>query len=583
MKTSILTLGQEEILKLERQWLTDLQQILNKLGPTEDEQTILSNSIKQLDELFLLVVVGEFNAGKSALINTLLGEMVLKEGVTPTTAQINVLKYGAKSNRVVADIHLHHLTEPLEFLRHINIVDTPGTNAIIQEHQEITEEFVPRSDLVLFVTSADRPFTESERNFLSRIREWGKKVIIIINKIDIFDTEADIQKVVDFVKDNGLKLLAIKPEVFPISGKLAMKAKQQMKTNQETDLWSESRFEALEGYIEQTLDEMTRFQLKLQNPLGVGGRFIKQYGEIINNRLMILGDDLDTLDTLERQLQLYREDMERDFKFRLSDMENVLYDMEKRGNEYFDDTLRIGRLFDLLQKSYIQKGFEQKVVANVPDTIEQKVAAMIDWLVNADLHQWQTATDYLKTRKEAYQSKIVGEVGQGFRYDRDRLIDSVGRSAQRVIDTYDKAIEAEKIAIDAQMAVAGTAVAGGMIGLGAVLVAMTTTMAIDVTGVLTAVFGGVMGFLILPYRRKTAKEELNLRLTELRLHLIGTLTNQFNKELDRSVDRIKEAIGPYTRFVRSERDKLSDVQTKIVELERTQARLKAEIEMLSPN
>ena len=575
MKISILTPHQEEILKLERQWLTDLQQILNKLGPTEDEQMILSNSIKQLDELFLLVVVGEFNAGKSALINTLLGEMVLKEGVTPTTAQINVLKYGTKNNRIVEDVHLHYLTEPLEFLRHINIVDTPGTNAIIQEHQEITEEFVPRSDLVLFVTSADRPFTESERNFLNRIREWGKKVVIIINKIDIFDTEADIQKVVDFVKDNGLKLLSIKPEVFPISGKLAMKAKQG-----QDDLWAESRFEALEKYIEQTLDETTRFQLKLQNPLGVGGRFIKQYGEIINNRLEVLVDDLDTLDTLERQLQLYLEDMERDFKFRLADIENVLYDMEKRGNEYFDDTLRIGRFFDLIQKSYIQKGFEQKVVANVPDTIEQKVATMIDWLVNADLHQWQTATDYLKARKEAYQSKVIGEVGQGFRYDRNRLIDSVGRSAQRVVDTYDKSLESEKIAIDAQMAVAGTAIAGGVIGLGAALVVMTTTMAIDVTGVLTAVFGGVMGFLILPYRRKTAKEELNNRLTELRLHLIGTLTNQFNKELDRSVDRIKEAVGPYTRFVRSERDKLTEVQVEIVELERTQARLKAEIEML---
>ncbi|MDM8519538.1 dynamin family protein [Anaerolineales bacterium HSG6] len=576
MKTSILTSNQEEILKRERQWLTDLQQILNKLNLTEDEQTILSNSIKQLDELFLLVVVGEFNAGKSALINTLLGEVVLKEGVTPTTAQINVLKYGAKSNRVVEEVHLHYLTEPLEFLRHINIVDTPGTNAIIQEHQEITEEFVPRSDLVLFVTSADRPFTESERNFLNRIREWGKKVVIIINKIDIFETEADMQKVIDFVKDNGLKLLDIKPEVFPISGKLAMKAKQG-----QTDLWSKSRFEALEGYIEQTLDETTRFQLKLQNPLGIGGRFIKQYGDIVTNRLAILVDDLDTLDTLDRQLQLYREDMERDFEFRLADIENVLYDMEKRGNEYFDDTLRIGRFFDLLQKSYIQKGFEQKVVANVPDTIEQKVATMVDWLVNADLHQWQTATDYLKARKDAYQSKIIGEVGQGFRYDRDRLIDSVGRSAQRVVDTYDKTIEAEKIAIDAQMAVAGTAIAGGVVGLGAVLVALTTTMALDVTGVITAVFGGVMGLLILPRRRKAAKEELNNRLTELRLHLIGTLTNQFNKELERSVDRIKEAIGPYTRFVRSERDKLSEIQTDIVELERTQARLNSEIEALN--
>ena len=68
------------------------------------------------------------------------------------------------------------ITAPVEMLREINIVDTPGTNAVRREHEALTREFVPRSDLVLFITSADRPFTESERAFLQSIREWGKKV-----------------------------------------------------------------------------------------------------------------------------------------------------------------------------------------------------------------------------------------------------------------------------------------------------------------------------------------------------------------------------------------------------------------------
>ena len=75
-------------------------------------------------------------------------------------------------------------------LREIHIVDTPGTNAIIREHEAITSEFVPRSDLVLFVTSADRPFTETERVFLEQVRGWGKKVVIVINKIDILESAA---------------------------------------------------------------------------------------------------------------------------------------------------------------------------------------------------------------------------------------------------------------------------------------------------------------------------------------------------------------------------------------------------------
>ncbi len=85
------------------------------------------------------------------------------------------------------------MTYPVEWLRDINIVDTPGTNAVIRRHQEITEDFVPRADLVLFVTSADRPFSESERAFIERIREWGKKVVFVVNKIDILETPADIR------------------------------------------------------------------------------------------------------------------------------------------------------------------------------------------------------------------------------------------------------------------------------------------------------------------------------------------------------------------------------------------------------
>jgi hypothetical protein len=47
----------------------------------------------------------------------------------------------------------------------MNLVDTPGTNVILQRQQRLTEEFVPRADLVLFVLSADRPLTESEVSF----------------------------------------------------------------------------------------------------------------------------------------------------------------------------------------------------------------------------------------------------------------------------------------------------------------------------------------------------------------------------------------------------------------------------------
>ena len=158
MLTRILSPDQDELLKEERRVLGRLRLALAKFDAAPEHQQALEKSIDQLDEFFLLVIVGEFNAGKSAFINALLGSRVVEEGVTPTTAQINILQHGDAQDRQVREPHIHVITAPVDLLREIHIVDTPGTNAIIREHEKITADFVPRSDLALFVTSADRPF-----------------------------------------------------------------------------------------------------------------------------------------------------------------------------------------------------------------------------------------------------------------------------------------------------------------------------------------------------------------------------------------------------------------------------------------
>src|SRR5512135_1910862 len=141
----ILNEQQEILLKDERRLLNDLRVALVQTGTDPADQETLADSIQQLEEIFLLVIVGEFNAGKSAFINALLGQKLLKEGVTPTTTQINLLHYGQNLDRQMANSSLHILTLPAPLLEEISIVDTPGTNAVIREHEQITSEFVPRS------------------------------------------------------------------------------------------------------------------------------------------------------------------------------------------------------------------------------------------------------------------------------------------------------------------------------------------------------------------------------------------------------------------------------------------------------
>jgi GTP-binding protein EngB required for normal cell division len=504
----------------------------------------------------------------------LLGQPLLKEGVTPTTSQINLLKFGKISQRQAQDAHSHVLIEPIELLRQISIVDTPGTNAIIKEHQAITEEFVPRSDLVLFITSADRPFTESERAFLSQIESWGKKIVFIINKIDIFDTEEEVTEVVNFVRQNATKLLGTTPDIFSISARRALQAKRG-----DPAQWPRSGFEPLETFIHDTLDETSRLRLKFLNPLGVGDRLVNKYSEITKNRLTLLANDFETLSNLERQLGVYRQDMTRDFQFRLADIENILYGMEKRGNAFFDETMRLANIFDLLNKGRIQQGFESRVVADTPQAIEQRVVEMIDWLVNADLNQWHAVMNYLEQRKQEYQEQMIGDVGGAFRYDREHLIDSVGKAAEKVVETYNKSFEAQKIAESAQFAVAETAaVEIGAIGLGAIITVLATTAAADVTGILAASLVAALGLFVIPARRRAAKKEMVERVAALRIQLTNALTTQFEKELNRSLQRINEAIAPYTRFVRAEQEKLQETQAELTEAERTQGRLRAEIE-----
>jgi small GTP-binding protein len=574
----ILTDQQEAMLHEERLLLNKLRVALVKFGATGEDQGALDRSIQQLDEFFLLVVVGEFNAGKSAFINALLGKPVLKEGVTPTTTQVNILRYGETQERQILDDSTHVILAPVDLLLEISIVDTPGTNAIIREHEEITSRFIPRSDLVLFITSADRPFTESERAFLERIRDWGKKVVIVINKVDILQNEADLTQIEVFISENARNLLGMVPDVFPVSARKALQAK----TGQ-PQLWDESRFQPLEHYIHDTLDESSRLKLKFLNPLGVGKHLTDRYLGIMNDRLVLLSDDFGMLEDVEIQLAVYREDMDRDFNFRMSDIENILFEMEQRGQDFFDQTMRLVRVFDLLKKERIQRDFEDIVVSDVPEQIDLKVNELIDWLVDSDLRQWQAVTDHIADRRRKHKERIIGNFGFGsFHYDRERLMEGIGRESKKVIDTYDKNHEARQIAQGAQNAVAAAAaIEISAVGLGAIVATIATTVAADVTGILLASVVAALGLFIIPARRRQAKKEMREKIGEMRGQLVLSLDGHFQHEIDRSLQHINETISPYTRFVRAERGKNLDAQSSLEEIQTELNRLQTLINDLS--
>jgi small GTP-binding protein len=575
----LLTAEQDRILRLERTLLETLQVTLARLDAPESDLDVLSQSLHQLDEMFLLVVVGEFNAGKSAVINALLGDRYLTEGVVPTTSQLHILRYGEKLAQTVDPDDVIILSLPVDWLQEVNLVDTPGTNAVIRQHEALTEDFVPRSDLILFVTSADRPFSESERAFLERIRDWGKKIVIIVNKFDLLQTKEEEQQVLDFVAQNSRELLGIEPEIFPVSARLALRVKQNGR-GANVD-WQQSRFSALEAYIIEKLDSSQRVRLKLENPLGVAARLIERYRAVIDERQNLLRGDFQTLDTIEEQLEAYQKDMRRDFQYQSSRVDNVLYEMMERGDRFFDETLRVTRIFELINSEKLRGEFERKVVAETSLEIEQHVQALIDWLVEKDYRQWQSVVEFINRRASQHTGRLVGEVRGQFEFNRQALLNSVGRSAREVVESYDREEEALKLTQDVQRAIVQTAaIEVGALGLGAILVTLLQTTLLDITGLLGASAVAALGLYVLPYRRSRIKAELRERVNEIRARLDEALSRQFESELSRSVERIHDAIAPYTRFVRVEREKLTRLDTALHEASIQLAQLRRDVKEL---
>jgi small GTP-binding protein len=581
----LLTENQSRFLREEKEALAEIQQTLSSVDVPREAMATLQKAILQLDELFLLVVVGEFNAGKSALMNALLGagqERVLAEGVTPTTSRVTLVKWGPEVTETVVDESFAVFTHPLPLLRELNIVDTPGTNAVIRHHERLTEEFVPRSDLVLFVTSADRPMTESERQFLERIRAWGKKVIVAINKADILDNDAARQEVEDFVRRHAAGVLGLEPEIFPVSARLAQQAGQAVDPGLGQGLRAASGLDALEQYVRATLDDEARLRLKLTNPLGVADHIVSQAQAAAGAQGQALGDDMETVVALEGVLATYAHDLEGELGPRLAEIENILVRMQERGLDFFDSTLRLTNIANLARGARVRADFEKRVLADVPKQIEERVQRLIDWLVQKDLHQWQQIMTYLQQRQARYTEHLVGGAAAPLDARRRELIDSVGRSAQTIVESYNRDEEARALAASVETAVAQVAlIEVGAVGLGALVLAILASAPADITGVLAAGTLAILGLFVIPYKRQQAKMQFRDKIETLRSRLMSALTTQFSGEAQNVVERMQNGVQPYSRFVRAERERVDKTLNTLDGLRQRLSALRARAEQVS--
>jgi small GTP-binding protein len=581
MHQSLLTEQQAQLLRNEKETLAGFQLALADFDLPRPALDSLQKAILQLDELFLIVVVGEFNAGKSALINALLGQKVLAEGSTPTTSRVTLVKWGEQAAEQLIDENFAIVTYPLPLLKELNIVDTPGTNAIIRHHERLTDEFVPRSDLVLFVTSADHPITESERQFLERIMTWGKKVVFILNKVDILEGDSSLREVHEFILKHITRILGDQPQLYPVSAKLAQRAQSELDPEQRTRLRNASGLDDLEKFISVTLDEITRLQLKFSNPLGVAEHLTEQAGQSLAVQAEALEEDKQTAAILETMITEYERELRNELTPRLAEVENILQRLEQRGLDFFNSTLRLTNVQNLVRGDKVRAQFEKQVLADVPQQIEDQVQRMIDWLVGKDLHIWQQVMSYLQRRRTQNLEHVVSE-SYGPRETRRReLIDTVGKTVQTIVETYDRNKEASELAASVEAAVAQTALMEvGAVGLGTLVTIAVVSSTLDITGIIAAGTLAILGFFVIPYKRKQAKEKFQEKMVTLRTKLLSALTTQFTNESENAIARLKEGVAPYTRYVHGERERIEKAAHTLARLKQTISELRTRCQVI---
>ena len=214
---------------------------------------------------FSIVVVGEFSAGKSTLLNALMGKRILPSYSNETTATVNFLRhkdrstdgeagkvfYNDDSTEVIEDASLevikkyvstqgedvvnrvNHLDLYLEsdFLRDgVTLVDSPGLNGVADGHREITEAQILKSHACIFLFNSDHPGSKTDFEFLHELHKKVNTIIFVLNKID--EIKADENETPETVISSLKKTYKEKfpedssiPEIWPVAAYPALVAR----------------------------------------------------------------------------------------------------------------------------------------------------------------------------------------------------------------------------------------------------------------------------------------------------------------------------------------------------------------------
>lgn len=537
--------------------LDNSKKFFERVGASDMEKKVVEMRT-QLEEPFYLLVAGEYNSGKSSFINAMCGEHVLQDGPTPTTNRITLLTYGEKVEVKEVGDHLCQATYPLESLKNVTLVDTPGTNSIILEHAALTESFVHRAELVLFITSSDHPFTESERQFLQFLKgKWGRKVLFILNKIDLKSPE-ELNEIVSFLEKNCYRLLGFEPKILLVSAKEAYKAKVE----NDIHLLEKSRIREVESFIFDKLDLDTKIDFKLVSPLKYLHNVFHDLHQNLSEKVNKCNTDIKSIERFETRLKNKKQDMqEYTLKYR-DEIKLVFSRLKEKLDNFLNSYVTMKSVvLSKVGREKIEDRFKREVygLLNPQTDLDRIIDDMVDYVARNNRSLWDLARDHIE--KEVGYDRRAGSLldGHAERHydDRKHEIEIALKSRAREFRELDIEREAEKLNSSVQTGfISFLLTEACAIGVGVAATMVLSWLIPPPVPIGIAVALAFIGLAIFPQRRKSFRNEFIKRTDAICERFVEFMKFEINKAIDRVIEDISNNISSYRDLRWTEREEM---------------------------
>ncbi|MEO5754557.1 MAG: dynamin family protein [Chthoniobacterales bacterium] len=535
----------------------------------------LQNMLTDVREPLLFVVVGEVKAGKSSLLNALFGQEFCKVDVLPATDRIYIFKYGDREQTIDVSSQVTERYQPIAFLQDFNIVDTPGTNTMVAEHQAITENFIPRADLILFVFSVVNPWGASAWELLKFVNQkWLKNIVFVLQQSDLRDPK-EVAVIEQHLRETANQQLGFAPPIFAVSARKAFLARTTGVDKER--LMQESQFEPFEKHINLMVDQSRHGLPKLMTSCQTAAVILFDSSSRVRNILDTIVRDEEELSRLEGILESRKEQTLRQVGGFLRGIEQACRRCESEGQALLERNLSFWRTWRLVfGKSEWQEKFQADLEVKMKDLIQPQIENALQ-LLETDLRGlWPQLQDTMESQFKGDSRMQLSQTIPDFARQRRELLQSIELTLVERIAGRGMEAQLEKMFRETatwMRVPAGVAAAGGIV---TVIAAMSSAAVADVTGIVAA-SAFVAGTLVAFGRRRKILAEYHRQMELKREELVAAIEQQLRHAIDLFYAEIGGVFQPLRAFCAAQRKRYDPLLNRVREIEKAFAELSAEL------